>query len=141
MIEKVRRALRKIWDTFCKREFDRVPKGSIIESDFDIIKALADAKGPLRASEIHERIGGKERMTRQNLHKRLNSLNDSGYVEEWKGLWRLAIEPRREIYISELLISFFSFLGAFYTESFYPAIIGAALLGDLALRWLLSGRH
>jgi len=141
MIEKMRRAFRKIWDTFCKREFDRVPKGSIIESDFDIIKALADAKGPLRASEIHERIGGKERMTRQNLHKRLNSLNDSGYVEESGSRWRLAISPRREIYISELVISFFSIIGAYYTQSFYPAIIGGALLGDLALRWFFSGPH
>jgi len=134
MLGKLKRLL---W----RREFDRVPKGSIIESDFDIIKVLADAKGPLRASEIHERIGGKERMTRQNLHKRLNSLNDSGYVGKSENAWRLAITPRREIYITEIAIALFSMLGMAYTGSVYPGVIGAALLGDVGLRWFLSGPH
>jgi len=135
----------KILNALSERKLEQIPKGPMIESDFNIVAVLADAGGEsLKPREILDRLESRGAgMSRQNLHERLKSLNDAGYVGKEDSGYSLLIgsrrEPKREVCIFELIIAVLSALGMGVTGSVYPGIIAALLVLDAAVRYFLEG--
>jgi len=135
----------KILNALSERKLEQIPRGPMIESDFNIVAVLADAGGEsLKPREILDRLESRGAgMTRQNLHERLKSLNDAGYVKNEDSEYSLLIgsrrEPKREVCLFELFIAVLSGLGMGVTGSVYPGIISVLLVVDVAVRYFLGG--